>query len=105
MSFLTIAIPAQGVAPAAEFALATLIANVRPLLGMGILATMLVVFKPLLLGVLRAATLIVHPRLTRAERVARRRAHDLADLSRAARELEDSCPAMSAELRALVARS
>jgi hypothetical protein len=105
MSFLNIAIPVQGALPAAELAFSTLVASARPLLGMGILATMAVVFKPLLLGVLRAATLVVHPRLSKEERIAKQNARNLAAINRAARDLDNSSPAMAAELRALVARS
>jgi len=76
----------------------------RPLLGMGILATMLVVFKPLITGVLRAALLIISPRQTKDEKVASRNLRNVMAINSVARDLDSTSPSMAAELRALASR-
>lgn len=104
MIFLNIAIPATSTLPVAQAAFATVVAAIRPLLGLGILATMLVVFKPLLAGMLRAALLLVHPRQNREQKEAARNLRNALTISRFAREFDESAPGMAAELRALAAR-
>ncbi len=62
MSFLNIAFPATAAVPMAEVAISSIVASVRPLLGLGLFATMFVVFKPLLTGIAQALKLIVAPK-------------------------------------------
>ncbi|MES2068880.1 MAG: hypothetical protein V4488_00930 [Pseudomonadota bacterium] len=104
MTFLTIAFPLQSAMPVAEMAVSSVVAAARPLLGMGILATMLVVFKPLIMGLLRAALLVISPRQSKDEKVASRNLRNVLAIHRAARDLDYSSPSMAAELRALAAR-
>ncbi|HYD78855.1 MAG TPA: hypothetical protein VEC06_03525 [Paucimonas sp.] len=90
MSFLTIAAPAASIA--------------RPLLGLGLIGALIMIFQPLLVGLLRAALLLVMPRPSRAERKASKTLRSMLTLNRMAREYEDSDPSLAAEFRALAAR-
>lgn len=104
MSFLNIAFPATSALPVAQVAISSLVAAARPLLGFGILATLLVVFKPLLTGVLHAALLVMHPKLTREQKTAGRNLRNMLAIRRIASDLDNTSPNMAAELRALAAR-
>ena len=94
MSFLNVAAPAINFANVA-----------RPLIAMGFLGTLVIVFEPLLLGLLRAGLLVLRPRASRDERQARKtlRAHLMLD--RMAADADSSDPALAAELRSLAARA
>jgi hypothetical protein len=70
-----------------------------PAIGLGVLATLAFVFKPLIAGLLRAAILIISPRKSLKERNARSRFQGVLMLHRMARELDASQPALAAELR------
>ena len=104
MSFLNIAFPATSAMPVAQVALSSIIAAARPLLGLGILTTMLIVFKPIIIGFLRAALLLLQPKLTREEKTAKRNLRNILTIRRIANDLDDSSPSMAAELRALAGR-
>ncbi|MDO8702864.1 MAG: hypothetical protein Q7U12_12985 [Undibacterium sp.] len=104
MSFLNIAFPAASALPVAQIALSTIAAAARPLLGLGIVVTMLVVFKPLIVGMLRAALLLLQPRLTREQKSAKRNLRNILAIRRVANDLDSSSPSMAAELRALASR-
>jgi hypothetical protein len=104
MDSLNIALPLTSAMPAAEVAFSAIIASARPLLGFGILATMLVVFKPLIVGFLRAALLLLQPKLTREEKTAKRNLRNILTIRRIANDLDSSSPSMAAELRALAGR-
>lgn len=104
MTFLNLAFPLQSAVPVAEMAVSSVVGAARPLLGMGILATMLVVFKPLITGLLRAALLLISPRLTKDEKVASRNLRNLLAINNVARDLDSTSPSMAAELRALASR-
>lgn len=77
-----------------------------PLLGLllrsSLAALLLLVFRPLLVGLLRAALLVVRPRLSRDERAARARMRDRRVLERMI--ASSSGPSHAAELRAMAAR-
>ncbi|QJQ06479.1 hypothetical protein EJG51_012135 [Undibacterium piscinae] len=98
MSFLNIALPI------AQIAMTNILAVARPLLGLAILVTILIVFKPLLLGMLRAALLVVHPKLTRDQKTASRNLRNMLTIRRIANDVNYSSPNMAAELRALASR-
>lgn len=98
MSFLNIALPI------AQIAMTNILAVARPLLGLAILVTTLIVFKPLLLGMLRAALLVVHPKLTRDQKTASRNLRNMLTIRRIANDVNYSSPNMAAELRALASR-
>jgi len=104
MSLLSLAFPVQAVLPAAEALAGSAAGAARPLLGIGALATVAVVFRPLLSGVLRAALLVVKPRLSLEERSLRSRMKSVLMLNRMARELECREPGLAAELRSIAAR-
>lgn len=88
----------------AEAALANTLAVARPLIGLGLLAAVLVFFKPLLVGMLRAALLVIKPVQTRAERSAREVFEGVSLLRRMARDVEVQQPGLAAELRAIASR-
>jgi hypothetical protein len=89
--------------PAAE-AFAGTAGVVRPLLGLGIIAALLVAFKPLLVGVLRAALLVISPRKSLEERNARRKVKSALAVNLLAREFDATQPNQAAELRSLASR-
>ncbi len=94
MSILSFAIPFD----------AAFTGAVRPLLGLGIFAALLIVFKPLLAGLLRTAMLVITPRKPLEERKAEDKFQGLMMLNRMAREYESSQPSLAAELRSLASR-
>ena len=104
MNFLNIAFPASSALPVAQFAISTIAGAARPLLGFGILVTMLLAFKPLLVGMLRAAVLAVRPSKTREQKSALRNLRNLYAIHRVANDVASSSPSMAAELRALASR-
>ena len=104
MSLLNLAFPAQAAVPTAQALIAAAASIARPLIGLSIFAVLLVVFKPLLTGMLRAAMLAVKPRTSRAEQAQRNRAKSVLMLNRMARELETSQPNLASELRFLACR-
>ena len=77
-----------------------------PLLGLlvrsSLAALLIVVFRPLLMGLLRAALLVLRPRLSRDERVARDRMRNWRALEKVI--ASSSGPSDAAELRAIAAR-
>ncbi|MFZ6848365.1 hypothetical protein [Undibacterium sp. RuRC25W] len=104
MSFLTIAFPATSAIPMAEVAISSIMASVRPLLGLGLFASMFVVFKPLLSGIAQALKLVVAPKKTREEKTALRHLRNSLAIHHIANDLDRSSPNMAAELRALASR-
>jgi len=65
---------------------------------------LVLLFKPLLLGVARALLLAVHPKRTKEERAQRRKMRDALLLNRMLNSIEID-PSEAAELRALAARA
>jgi hypothetical protein len=104
MSFLDLAFPAVSALPTAQVALSTIAGAARPLLGLGILATVFIVFKPLIVGMLRAALLLLQPKLTREQKTASRNLRNLLTIRRISNDFDSTSPSMAAELRALAAR-
>ncbi len=76
---------------------------VRGVLSLAALAGLVVFFKPLLVGVARAAMLVVRPRLTKEERLARRQMRDAQMVQNMINSSHG--PSHAAELRALAARA
>lgn len=97
MSFVSTLIPAEAV-------LANTLAVARPLIGLGLLAAVLVFFKPLLAGILRAALLVVKPAESRGQRSAREIFAGVSLLRRMANDVEAQHPSLAAELRSIAAR-
>jgi hypothetical protein len=100
MHFLSIAFPAEVAIPVAK-AFAGL---ARPLAGLTILAALLMLFKPLIVGILHAALLVIKPRKSLQERKARSNVQAVRTLNRMARDLDSSQPNLAAELRMLASR-
>lgn len=97
MSVLSIAFPVEAFA-------ANALAVARPLLGLGVLAALMVVFKPLLVGLLRAALLVIKPRKSLEERSRRSMLQSVMMLNRMARDLDRVEPSLANELRAIASR-
>jgi hypothetical protein len=89
--------------PAEAFA-ANAIAVARPLLGLGMMAALMMVFKPLLIGLLRAALLVIKPRQSLEQRSARAQMRSVMKLNRMARDIESAHPSLASELRAIASR-
>mgnify|MGYP000123683703 CR=1 FL=1 len=75
---------------------------VRGVFSVAAVAGLLVFFKPLLVGIARALFLVVRPRLTKEERLARRHMRDAQMLQRMINSSHG--PSHAAELRALASR-
>ena len=107
MSLTVLAVPFESAIPFARPVLTALglaIIAVRPLLGFGLLAALLWLFKPLLRGLVRAAYILFQPRQSLTQRVAVRNLDSVRMLQRMARELDAQQPNVAAELRLLAAR-
>jgi len=104
MSFLTVAFPVEAAVPLAQQLVSVCIAMMRPLLGMGILVTLLMVFKPMVIGTLRAALVLVVPRKSLEQRVSQHRFNGVRILNRMANDYVCSQPNFAAELRNLAGR-
>jgi hypothetical protein len=105
MSVLSIAFPVEATLPALQVIGGNLVAILRPMMGFGALAAILVVFKPLLIGLLRAALLVIKPRQTLEERSARTLLQSALMLNHMARDLEAAHPSLAAELRSFASRN
>jgi hypothetical protein len=104
MSYLTLAFPVEAAVPVAQSVIGTTIAFMRPLLGLGMMVTLLMVFKPLVMGILRAAMVFVVPRKSLEQRVLQHRFNGVKMLNRMANDYAGSQPNFAAELRSLAAR-
>lgn len=100
MSILSFSIPFDAVAPAIQ----AVTNAARPLIGLGIFAALLFLFKPLLVGMLRAALVVITPRKPLEERKADDKFQGVLMLHRMAREYDSSQPSLAAELRSLASR-
>ena len=104
MSLLTFAYPLQTALPVVRTFAGSLAGAARPLFGLGVFVTLLMLFKPLVAGVLRATLMVLTPRPA-SDRVARRaQLRDTQMLHRMARELDSSQPNLAAELRGFASR-
>jgi hypothetical protein len=104
MGFLALGFPLEAVLPVSNSVVGVAATAARPLLGLGIFATLLVVFRPLLSGILRAGVLLLSPRKSLDERRAQARMKDVIAINRLARNLENQHPSLAAELRAFSLR-
>jgi hypothetical protein len=84
--------------------LQSLLGSLRSLFGIGLAATFVVVFRPLLVGLLRAALLAISPRKSLKERQAREVVRGARLLERMARQLASTQPNLAAEMRSIAAR-
>lgn len=107
MSIAALAFPVEAALPFFRPFLATLgvaVVALRPLIGLGIFAAVLWLFKPLVRGLARAGALLFKPRYSLEERNQRRTLRGIVALNRMARELDTQQPSLAAELRLLAAR-
>ena len=100
MSILSIAFP---------FESAVMIGGVvagaaRPIIGISAFASLLLYFKPLLMGLLKAALISISPRKSLEERRGLDRVRGIRMLQRLANEYDRSQPNLAAELRQLTTR-
>lgn len=105
MSTFAIAFPAEAFLPAVQTFLVNAFSIARPLLGLSILAAVLFIFRPLLVGVLRAALLLIRPRRSLEERSSRSILESVLMMHRLAREVENTHPSLAAELRSIASRN
>ena len=73
-------------------------------LASGAVCALLVLFKPLLRGLARAAMLVIKPKMSKEERLHRRQMRDAMMLKRMLNSMEGE-PSHAAELRAMAARA
>lgn len=107
MSIAALSFPTAVALPFSRPFFATLgiaVAALRPLVGFGIVAALLWLFKPLVRGTARAAALLFKPRHSLQERNQRRTLRGITALNNMARELDTQQPSLAAELRLLAAR-
>nr|WP_314626953.1 hypothetical protein [uncultured Noviherbaspirillum sp.] len=100
MSILSIAFPVEAAASFAGIA----IGAARPLIGVSLFATLLLLFKPLLKGLLQAGLLLLSPRKSLDERRMAQQVRGASLLNRLARDYETSQPNLAAELRQFASR-
>ena len=100
MSFMSIAFPLEAAVSFAGVA----VGAARPLLGVSLFATLLLVFKPLLKGLLQAAVLRMAPRKSLEERRSAQKLRGIAMLNSLACEYDRSQPNLAAELRQIASR-
>ena len=104
MSVLSFATPAQAAITGALPFLRSAAVAARPLLGLGALVSLLMLFRPLVVGLFRAAVIAIVPRRSVEERKHRRTLSGVLLLNRMARELDTTQPNLAAEMRLLAAR-
>ena len=105
MSMLSMIFPMQAALPAAQAVAGSAVGIARPLLGVSAFAAVLLAFKPLLSGVLRAALLAISPRQTVEERNRRTKMQGVLMLNQMARDLDATQPSLAAELRSFAGRA
>src|SRR5450830_1419298 len=103
MSAFAIAFPVEAAVPVAQSVIAATIAMTRPLLGLGVLVTLLMLFKPLVTGIVRATVVLFVPRKSLDQRVRQQRFNGVKMLNRMANDYSRSQPNFAAELRNLAA--
>ncbi|MFJ3047274.1 hypothetical protein ACIPEN_15710 [Herbaspirillum chlorophenolicum] len=104
MSFLNLAFPAEAAIPFAQTLIGMLAAYMRPALGLGALVTVLMVFKPLLMGLAQAALVLVKPRKSLEQRILAHKFSGKRMLNRMANEYSLTQPNFANELRNMAAR-
>lgn len=103
MSVLAIAFPVEAAVPVAQSLIGTTVTFIRPLLGLGVVLTLLMVFKPLVMGLFQAALVFFVPRKSLDQRVRQHRFNGVKMLNRMANDYARSQPSFAAELRNLAA--
>lgn len=107
MSILTLAYPAQAAASIAQTFGSLFAVTLRSALGVGIIgviALFTMVFRPLIIGALRAGRLVIQPRVSAQQRQLLQRLKGVQLLDRLAKEADVTQPNLAAEMRYLAAR-
>jgi hypothetical protein len=107
MSILTLAYPAQEATAIVQAFSSSFVATLRPMLGAGILAIIgvfAVVFKPVVIGVLRAVQLVIQPKVSVAQTQLLERLEGAQMLNQLAKDADATQPNLAAEMRYLAAR-
>ena len=100
MSLLSITASADAALPALQ----AFVAQVLMMARLGVLAVLLYLFRPLLVGMLRAAVLVVRPRVVAEQDTLRRNMKAAAQMNRIAQDIDSTHPSLAAELRFIAAR-
>ncbi|MDO8298387.1 hypothetical protein [Lacisediminimonas sp.] len=104
MNFLTIGIPFEAAVPMANSIIGAASSASRPLIGLGVFATLLVLFKPLLTSLLHAVLRTFAPSKSTEEQRSKVRMDDFMAIKRFARSVQDQHPSLAAELRFIASR-
>lgn len=104
MFLFALALPSEVVMLDMSALLAAAASMLRPLLGLGATATLLIYFKPIWMGVLRAALMLIKPRKSLDQRIAKSKFTGHQMIRRMANEHAISQPTLAAELRLLIGR-
>lgn len=100
MSIWSIAFPFEAAVSVAGIAMGA----ARPLIGISLFATLLLLFQPLLKGLLQAGILLLSPRKSLEERRMVQKLRTASILHRIAHEYDASQPNLAAELRQFASR-
>jgi hypothetical protein len=101
MSIWSIAFPFEAAVSVAGIAMGA----ARPLIGISLFATLLLLFQPLLKGLLQAGILLLSPRKSLEERRMVQKVRAACILHRIARDYDASQPNLAAELRQFASRT
>lgn len=101
MSFISIAFPFEAAVSFAGVAASA----ARPLIGVSLFATLLLIFKPLLKGLLQAGILVLAPRKSLEQRRMAEKIRGAKLLYQIARDCESCQPNLAIELRQLASRT
>ena len=107
MSILTLAYPVQAAISLAQTFSSSVVLALRSVLGIGILGVVTVfvmVFKPLIVGFLRAVHLVIQPRISAQQRQLLQRLEGVQLLNQLAKDVDATQPNLAAEMRYLAAR-
>jgi hypothetical protein len=104
MSLFALAGPVQVAFPVLRNVSMIALGMIRPLFSLSIFFAAAMLFRPLIVGVLRAAIVLVKPRESFAVRLSNNHLRSVAKLNRMARDMDASQPNVAAELRAFAAR-
>ncbi|HEY8102045.1 MAG TPA: hypothetical protein VIF82_14975 [Burkholderiaceae bacterium] len=107
MSILTLAYPAQAAVSVAQTFAGFFAGALRSALGIaafGLIAIFAMVFKPLIIGVLRAGRLVIQPRVSAQQRQLLLKLEGVQLLNKLAKDADATQPNLAAEMRYLAAR-
>lgn len=104
MSTIALAFPAQAAIPVAQAFISNVFSAIRPLVGLSAFVAFIMLFKPLLMGVVHAVLLVFKPRHSLEERQRRHNLRGVLMLNRMAKDFDVSQPNLAAELRLLASR-